>query len=117
MLRHIERLRAACTLKDSKSFAIFPIFSTIHRLCESARVDALTLQCHMPDMTRIKTVCVYCGSGFGDDPIFAETASALGSVTAGIWRRFAAADPDADFTRIFPFVADGPTGDENVVSE
>jgi len=47
----------------------------------------------------------------------AETASALGSVTAGIWRRFAAADPDADFTRIFPFVADDHTGDENVVSE
>jgi hypothetical protein len=26
MLRHIERLPAACTLKDSKSLAIFAIF-------------------------------------------------------------------------------------------
>ena len=29
-------------------------------------------------MSEIKSVCVYCGSGFGDDPIFAETALALG---------------------------------------
>ncbi|WP_210485709.1 TIGR00730 family Rossman fold protein [Microvirga antarctica] len=26
----------------------------------------------------IKSVCVYCGSGFGDDPVFAENAAALG---------------------------------------
>ena len=82
MLRHIERLRAACTLKDSKSFAIFPIFSTIHRLCESARVDALTLQCHMPDMTTIKTVCVYCGSSPGTNPRFVETAISFGKALA-----------------------------------
>jgi 3-hydroxyisobutyrate dehydrogenase len=30
----------------------------------------------------------------------------LGAVTAGIWDRFAAADPGADFTRIYPFVLD-----------
>ncbi len=30
--------------------------------------------------------------------------SALGQVTASVWERFAAAEPDADFTRIFPFV-------------
>ena len=29
----------------------------------------------------------------------------IGAVTAEIWRRFATADPDADFTRIYPFVA------------
>jgi 3-hydroxyisobutyrate dehydrogenase len=28
----------------------------------------------------------------------------LGQVTAGVWERFAAAEPGADFTRIFPFV-------------
>jgi uncharacterized protein (TIGR00730 family) len=26
----------------------------------------------------IKSICVYCGSGFGDDPVFAENAAALG---------------------------------------
>ena len=52
-----------------------------------------------------------------DEVAEADTAADLGAVTAGIWRRFAAADPAADFTRIFPFVADGLTGDENEVSE
>src|SRR4051812_21767945 len=37
----------------------------------------------LPDMpmssTRpIKSICVYCGSGFGDDPVFAENAAVLG---------------------------------------
>lgn len=32
-----------------------------------------------PDsMSEIKSICVYCGSGFGDDPVFAENAAALG---------------------------------------
>jgi len=31
----------------------------------------------------------------------------VGKVTAGIWDRFAAADPGADFTRIYPFVRGG----------
>jgi len=31
----------------------------------------------------------------------------VGTVTAGIWDRFAAADPGADFTRIYPFVRGG----------
>jgi 3-hydroxyisobutyrate dehydrogenase-like beta-hydroxyacid dehydrogenase len=30
----------------------------------------------------------------------------VGEVTAGIWERFAAADPGADFTRIYPYVLD-----------
>ncbi|MDF2813166.1 MAG: Rossman fold protein family, partial [Microvirga sp.] len=29
-------------------------------------------------MSEIKSICVYCGSGFGDDPVFAENAAALG---------------------------------------
>jgi 3-hydroxyisobutyrate dehydrogenase-like beta-hydroxyacid dehydrogenase len=33
-----------------------------------------------------------------------RTAATIGEVTAGIWRRFAAADPGVDFTRIHPFV-------------
>ena len=37
-------------------------------------------------MTVIHNICVYCGSGLGRDPIFEETARALGSAmaTAGI---------------------------------
>jgi uncharacterized protein (TIGR00730 family) len=29
-------------------------------------------------MPAIQTICVYCGSGFGSDPVFAETAAELG---------------------------------------
>lgn len=32
----------------------------------------------MSDIKPIKSICVYCGSGFGDDPVFAENAAALG---------------------------------------
>src|SRR5262249_7730228 len=32
------------------------------------------------------------------------SAAAIGEVTAGIWRRFADAEPGVDFTRIHPFV-------------
>ena len=41
-----------------------------------------TLQCHMADMNKIKTVCVYCGSGPGTNPRFVEAAIALGKVLA-----------------------------------
>ena len=30
--------------------------------------------------------------------------AAIGEVTAEVWERFAAAEPGADFTRIYPFV-------------
>jgi 3-hydroxyisobutyrate dehydrogenase len=30
--------------------------------------------------------------------------AAIGTVTADVWSRFAAAEPNVDFTRIFPFV-------------
>jgi 3-hydroxyisobutyrate dehydrogenase-like beta-hydroxyacid dehydrogenase len=33
--------------------------------------------------------------------------SVLGPVTGSVWERFAAAEPGADFTRIYPFVAEG----------
>jgi uncharacterized protein (TIGR00730 family) len=49
---------------------------------ESASLDAPPLQCHMPDMNRIKTVCVYCGSGPGTNPRFVEAAIALGKIFA-----------------------------------
>src|SRR3954466_13180240 len=33
-------------------------------------------------MPAIKTICVYCGSGFGSDPLFVETAAELGRTMA-----------------------------------
>jgi uncharacterized protein (TIGR00730 family) len=50
--------------------------------CESARLDAFTLQCHMASMTKIKTICVYCGSGPGTNPRFVEAAIGLGKALA-----------------------------------
>ena len=44
--------------------------------------DWFTLQCHMTDMSKIKTVCVYCGSGAGTNPRFIESARALGKTLA-----------------------------------
>ena len=44
--------------------------------------DELTLQCHMIDMSKIETVCVYCGSGPGTNPRFIESAKALGRTLA-----------------------------------
>lgn len=34
-------------------------------------------------MANLRSICVYCGSGPGTDPIFAETADALGRAMAG----------------------------------
>ncbi|MGO4704449.1 TIGR00730 family Rossman fold protein [Microvirga sp. 2MCAF38] len=33
-------------------------------------------------MPAIRSICVYCGSGFGDDPVFAESAAELGRAMA-----------------------------------
>jgi 3-hydroxyisobutyrate dehydrogenase-like beta-hydroxyacid dehydrogenase len=33
-----------------------------------------------------------------------HTAASIGAVAGSVWQRFAAALPDADFTRIYPFV-------------
>jgi 3-hydroxyisobutyrate dehydrogenase len=38
--------------------------------------------------------------------------STVGAVTARIWDHFATAEPGADFTRIYPFVALAATGKE-----
>ncbi len=38
------------------------------------------------------------------------TPATVGAVTASVWERFAAAEPGADFTRIYPFVASGVEG-------
>jgi 3-hydroxyisobutyrate dehydrogenase-like beta-hydroxyacid dehydrogenase len=38
----------------------------------------------------------------------AEGPTAVGEVTGDVWSRFAADEPGADFTRIYPFVADPP---------
>src|ERR1700738_4456220 len=53
-----------------------------HCASESGRLDAFTLQCHMASMSKIKTVCVYCGSGPGTNPHFIEAAIALGKAIA-----------------------------------
>jgi uncharacterized protein (TIGR00730 family) len=36
----------------------------------------------MPDMNKIRTICVYCGSGPGTNPRFIEAAIALGKILA-----------------------------------
>ena len=41
-----------------------------------------TLQCQMTGMNKIRTICVYCGSGPGNNPRFIEAASAFGKTLA-----------------------------------
>src|ERR1700738_2069899 len=53
-----------------------------HCASESGRLDAFTLQCDMASMSKIKTICVYCGSGPGTNPRFVEAAIALGKALA-----------------------------------
>src|SRR5260370_21997439 len=53
-----------------------------HCPSESDRLDAFTLQCHIAIMSKIKTVCVYCGSGPGTNPRFVEAAIGLGKELA-----------------------------------
>jgi uncharacterized protein (TIGR00730 family) len=38
--------------------------------------------CHMPTMSQIRKVCVYCGSSAGTDPAFVAAATRLGEVLA-----------------------------------
>jgi hypothetical protein len=81
---HIEPLKAAYTLCRSNSFAIYDLFAgKFGRYRESfMRLTRFTLQCHMHPMSKIRTVCVYCGSGSGTNPRFIESAKALGKVFA-----------------------------------
>jgi uncharacterized protein (TIGR00730 family) len=46
------------------------------------RLDAFISQCHIAIMNKIKTVCVYCGSGPGTNPRFIEAATAFGKALA-----------------------------------
>jgi hypothetical protein len=45
-------------------------------------LDAFISQCHIAFMNKIKTVCVYCGSGPGTNPRFIEAATAFGKALA-----------------------------------
>ena len=51
-----------------------------------ARLDDDAMRCHMPLMNKItkkiKTVCVYCGSGPGTNPNFIKAATAFGKALA-----------------------------------
>jgi uncharacterized protein (TIGR00730 family) len=47
-----------------------------------ASLDAFTSRCHIRHMSKIKTVCVYCGSGPGTNPHFVEAAIELGKTFA-----------------------------------
>ena len=47
----------------------------------------------------------------------AGTPATVGAVTADVWSRFAAAEPDVDFTRIYPFVVGTDGTDQGVRGE
>src|SRR5947209_4289149 len=48
----------------------------------SGRLDASGEAMPQPGMSMIRTLCVYCGSGPGADPTFAEAARQLGKILA-----------------------------------
>ena len=67
----------------SNSFGIFRhLRINSAAVANSMDLTDFTLQCHMPIMNKIKTVCVYCGSGPGTNPHFVEGATALGKIFA-----------------------------------
>src|SRR5436190_19587000 len=78
MLRHIKRLPAAYSLWEVILSRFRAFAHEFYCRRESDKLDQITLQCHMRLMNRIKTVCVYCGSGPGTTPRFVEAAHALG---------------------------------------
>ena len=47
-------------------------------LYDSTREAPRLPEMPMSSTRSIKSICVYCGSGFGDDPVFAENAAVLG---------------------------------------
>jgi uncharacterized protein (TIGR00730 family) len=79
---HIKCFDAERTLAGVDSFMIYRHLGRFRDVSEAASLDALTLQCHMPGMNKIKTVCVYCGSGPGTNSRFMETAIAFGKILA-----------------------------------
>src|SRR5262245_47975606 len=54
--------------------------------CTAPLYEAHAIDSHMPaggaPMTAIRRICVYCGSGPGADPAFAEAARKLGTTLA-----------------------------------
>ena len=46
------------------------------------RLDAPAERCHIPLMSEIRTVCVYCGSSPGNNPAFVAAARQLGAILA-----------------------------------
>jgi uncharacterized protein (TIGR00730 family) len=51
-------------------------------LYDSARESPRSPEISMAAIKPIKSICVYCGSGFGDDPVFTDNAAALGRLMA-----------------------------------
>lgn len=49
---------------------------------DSAREAPRLSEVPMSELKPVQSICVYCGSGFGDDPVFAENAAALGRAMA-----------------------------------
>ena len=83
MLRHIERLHAACTLKGQQIFRDFhDLRGNSLAFVNPRGLTPLRCSATCPDMTTIKTVCVYCGSGPGTNPRFVEAAIAFGKTLA-----------------------------------
>jgi len=86
--RHIERLDAGCTLAKQFFLAWQPFTGRFGFPGESSALTALrcsaTWQFEQDQscMNKIKTVCVYCGSGPGTNPRFVEAAIALGKALA-----------------------------------
>jgi len=75
--------RIAISFADSP--AVADRFDTLN---QAERLDAFTLRCQIPMMTtkimatKIRTICVYCGSGPGTNPRFVEAAKAFGKSLA-----------------------------------
>src|SRR5689334_7451617 len=76
-------------MRHAPSYSDF--FRRFAGVCRSLRclkqaetLDAFTMRCQIPSMatkiiaTKIKTICVYCGSGPGTNPRFVEAAKAFG---------------------------------------
>src|SRR5215475_7424460 len=53
-----------------------------HRDRRVWRLDAPAERCHIPLMSKIRTVCVYCGSSPGNNPAFVAAARQLGAILA-----------------------------------
>src|SRR5262249_35067941 len=81
---HIERLVTARPLGPSNSFVVEVLFADRFGHCRESfmRLTRFTLQCHMELMSKIRTICVYCGSGAGTNHRFIESAKAFGKVLA-----------------------------------